>query len=240
MSPQYIYCILDSGQELQAAGQGLAGRNLSSISYRDVSALVSDVSTVDYNEENILRHEEVIERMMGFQTVLPMRFGTVLESEEKVRAMLAQYYQSFLRNFARLRGRVEMGLKIIWPVEVIKREIDYSVHNPDNRDVTPEQAAGAAYLKEKLKGYRRRKALEEKADRFVQSINSGLDTCFEEYRIRKLVTEKMVLNGAYLVMKDRVEEFGIKIRDFRSRYPESKFLLSGPWPPYNFIELKEG
>lgn len=240
MNLKYVYCILDSGEQANIAGEGFAGGKLYSITYQQISALVSDVSAIDYNNDNIFLHEEVIERMMSCSTVLPMRFGTVLDGEENVKAMLKQYYQIFRRNFARLRGCVEMGLKVIWPVDLIWQEIAGSDKIPGKQSSITGQTAGAAYLRKKYAEYHRQKALQAKADDFVQEINSRLNQYFTECRLKKMVTEKMVLNGAYLVMQGRVTEFAAKIGEIKRQYPESKFLLSGPWPPYNFIELKEG
>ena len=234
----YIYCIANNGLPILAADQGFAGGAVYSISYRDTSAIVSKVSSVYYSEENILLHEKIIERVMQDYTVMPMRFGTVLNSEDCVKAMLEQYYGDFSADFIRLENRLEMGVKVIWPVEKIKKEITAgnpgTGHQEDGGEVTP----GTAYLKRRLREYLWEQALTARADRFIREINDLLSPCFVECRTKKLMTEKLVLNGAYLVPRDRVAEFKSRLRNLKGLYRECKFLLSGPWPPYNFVSVR--
>ena len=47
----------------------------------------------------------------------------------------------------------------------------------------------------------------------------------------------MLLNGAYLVAREREHEFEEASASLREQWEESGFELelTGPWPPYNFV-----
>ena len=97
---------------------------------------------------------------------------------------------------------------------------------------------GTAYLKKRLREHLWEQALMARADRFIREINDLLAPYFVECRTIKLMTEKLVLNGAYLVPKDRLDEFKSRLSVLKRLYRESKFLMSGPWPPYNFVSAR--
>ena len=51
----------------------------------------------------------------------------------------------------------------------------------------------------------------------------------------------MLLNGAYLVPVDREADFGSAVGDLQERFGADgvTFELTGPWPPYNFVDEAE-
>jgi len=238
MNFKYIYCILNTGREVKTGLKGFAGQELYSLSYRDISALVSDVSGVDYNIDNILLHEEVNERMMADYIVLPMRFATVLDSTGKVRIMLERYYEKFLRNFQSIGDKQEFGLKIIWPVGQIKREICSEISFSTLPEGLTGQSPGSTYLKARFKEHLIGRALAAKAERLFREVNSILAPCFAEFKAKTLVTEKMVLSAAYLVPPNQVSDFRDRVAAMIRHYLELNFLLTGPWPPYHFASLE--
>ncbi len=51
---------------------------------------------------------------------------------------------------------------------------------------------------------------------------------------------EMVLNSFYLVSKERVKEFSDKVEEIKNKHNDLEIKLTGPWPPYNFVEIKIG
>ena len=85
---KYIYCIMDSGQPQSFGPLGIGGRGdeLHTVCFNDISAVVSNAPIKKYrvSRENSLTHEKAIEAVMAEHTVLPVKFATVTEDEEKV------------------------------------------------------------------------------------------------------------------------------------------------------------
>ncbi len=68
-------------------GIGGRGDELYSICFNDIAAVVSNSPIIRYkvSRENTLAHEKAIEEVMKEYTVLPVRFATITEDEEKVK-----------------------------------------------------------------------------------------------------------------------------------------------------------
>jgi hypothetical protein len=63
------------------------------------------------DEESLRAHDEVVATLMKEGAVLPMRFGTVAQSEEDVRELLARRGEELRGQLAHVRGRVELGVR---------------------------------------------------------------------------------------------------------------------------------
>ena len=49
----------------------------------------------------------------------------------------------------------------------------------------------------------------------------------------------MILNAAFLVDRAQEQAFDERVKDISRRYEEVlTFKYSGPWPPYNFVNIK--
>jgi hypothetical protein len=53
----------------------------------------------------------------------------------------------------------------------------------------------------------------------------------------KLFSERLVLNASFLVDRDKVNEFSGRVEHLGKKYDCMKIQYSGPWPPYNFVDI---
>lgn len=51
-------------------------------------------------------------------------------------------------------------------------------------------------------------------------------------------SERLLLNHSFLVEKSRFSEFSEKIGELEMNNKDLKFVYTGPWPPYSFINIK--
>jgi hypothetical protein len=49
----------------------------------------------------------------------------------------------------------------------------------------------------------------------------------------------MLLNAAYLVDRERVDEFRRAVDDLAGERPPDSIVVTGPWPPYSFATVEE-
>ncbi len=79
-------------------------------------------------------------------------------------------------------------------------------------------------------------------------LNGKTEECKLEYMERlkkisndskelKLFSKRLVLNASFLVAKDKVNEFSIEVENLNNKYDYLKTQYSGPWPPYNFVDI---
>lgn len=53
-----------------------------------------------------------------------------------------------------------------------------------------------------------------------------------------LFSEKLLLNYSFLVEKDKFSKFSKRIHDLEKKHKDLKFIYTGPWPPYSFVNIK--
>jgi hypothetical protein len=52
-----------------------------------------------------------------------------------------------------------------------------------------------------------------------------------------MVSPTLIIDAVFLLEKQNKDGLVQAIEDFQKRYPSLIFMLSGPWPPYSFIEI---
>jgi hypothetical protein len=235
----YVYGIIDSNDGIGESTCGLEKANVYNIPYRDIGVVASDLigPMPDVTEDNILAHEDVVESLMENFTVLPVRFHTVFDAKENILSMMGDYYTDFKDNLNRLRNKVEFGIKVIWPAEKIKEHITSCYWKSGRKEVVSDDSPIKRFIREKFEKYKIDKEFTEKANRLVTTIDIFLGKSAAEKKLEKLKTENLLLDGVYLVEKDKQSNFKEAFEHIRSARTDLRYLFSGPWPPYNFVIL---
>jgi hypothetical protein len=241
---KYVYCIiqLDKPRDFGAIGIGEGENRVYTVPYRDLAAVVSDTPLVIYDptRENVLAHEFVNETVMREFTVIPMSFGTVFRSEDDVTELLRSTYQAFTDVLDKMRGKIEFGLKVLWDRDKVVASLERD--NDEIRRLKDEitrNAQSSTYFARMQLGRLVESALEGTGDRFVGDIHESLKQVAVASRSNKPIGDRMILNAAFLVDREREREFDEKVREVSRRYDDLlTFKYTGPWPPYNFVNIK--
>lgn len=252
----YAYAIVDSNNEITVPINGLGGIGVYNISYRDIGIVVSEGEQIrpvrnpalrdtisnrvqDITQEHILKHEEVVERLMENFTVLPVRFSTTFSQKEEVLVMLKEYYQDFKENLKSLRNKVEFGIRVIWLAETIKNRIAKASKKFNAYATMPANSPGKSFAKEKFEKYKIDKEFAEEADRCIALLDDFFSRNACEKKLEKLKSDNLLLNAYYLVEKEKQGDFKEVFERAKNTPGDLKYLFSGPWPPYNFINLSK-
>lgn len=51
-------------------------------------------------------------------------------------------------------------------------------------------------------------------------------------------SDRLLLNCSFLIEKNKFDEFSNKIAELEDSHKNLKFIYTGPWPPYSFINIK--
>jgi hypothetical protein len=54
----------------------------------------------------------------------------------------------------------------------------------------------------------------------------------------KLFSERLILNTSFLIYRDKINDFSGEVEQLGNKYPDLKIQYSGPWPPYNFVDIQ--
>ena len=106
---KYIYCIIASNEAESFGPIGIGGRgdDVHTISFDDIAAVVSNSPVISYSvsRENMLAHEKAIEEIMKKYTVLPVRFCTIAQDEDKVKKILEKEHDKFVDLLKNIEGK---------------------------------------------------------------------------------------------------------------------------------------
>jgi hypothetical protein len=235
----YLYAITDRPELPVPAEPGLDGTSLFSVTQQDIAAVVSPLATaqVSPTEDNVWRHEAIVEALMADRAVLPVRFGTVLADEAAVQATLAVHYADFVASLDRVRGRVELGLRVLWISDFRLPIADYRLpdHKSESENRKPKIASGRAYLMARLEEERQRQAWRQRAEALAAELHTPLDRLAVESTRQVLVTPHLLLTAAYLVERGQTAAFRREVEVLSTTHPTLRFLCTGPWPAYSFV-----
>ncbi len=238
---KYLYGIVDARQTLPSHLSGLGGGPISRIRHRGLAALVSDspIHPWPINEETVVAHEAVVEGAMDSGTVLPVRFNTILRGESEIVDVLEARYESFRTALDRLQGKVEMGVKVLWePRGGVGERGDHRVRFFN--DGPTSEGPGRSYLLRRLEEHRQDEAFRKQGEVLIEKIQRVLAPLAVERCLRKFPTPRLLFDAAYLLAWEGEETLRGRIRELEEEMGELRFLLTGPWPPHSFVNLRIG
>jgi hypothetical protein len=239
---KYVYCIIQSTNpdSFGSIGIGAEPGEVYTIGYKDIAAVVSDspIEVYDPTRENVLAHERVNETVMRAHTVIPMSFGTVFKTADDIVELLRSAYGAFRDVLQKMENKLEFGLKVLWNPEEIIRDVEKADESLRllREEILKER--GSTYFARMQYGRMVDSMLQERSEFFVGEIFGSLRAASIASRANKPIGERMIMNAAFLVSRDQEAEFDTKVKAVGSSFPQLTFKYTGPWPPYNFINIR--
>ncbi|RKH63530.1 GvpL/GvpF family gas vesicle protein [Corallococcus aberystwythensis] len=226
----YLYGVMreDGGWKPDVAGLGEAP--VRTVREGGLTALVSDVAgpRVVPTRAHLLMHQRVTEAVVREHTLVPVAFGTVLPSEERVRELLRVARAPLTRALAELEGRVELGLKVYCHGDALTRRLV---------EEQPALERGASEPEEDHEA-RLEVALRDCNTRDLGGLKAGLRPLAEATHEAPPLGERMLLNAAWLVDRTRVAAFEARLTALVARLDAYTFRFTGPWPAYSFVDVR--
>ena len=241
---KYVYCIIESTEPRRFGSIGIGGRGdeVYTIHDGDLAAVVSDTPVVVYDptRENALTHEHVNETVMKEFTVIPMSFGAIFRTEGDVREFIKDTADALRDVLLKMKDKIEFGLKVNWDPEVAAREVEQQSEEIRRlkEEIMSSRLASTYFARMQL-GRLVEQAMSAKQDGYVREIYDHLRDCAVASRHNKPIGDKMILNAAFLVERDKQPEFDHAVQEIAHRYEgKLRFNYTGPWPPYNFVNIR--
>ena len=266
MNGLYLYCIREKAHQ-RFTTKGIEGKGkVFILPYQDLEAVVSEVPLEEFDSEEIQQkaqedlnwikeksqlHEAVVEDAMrgngNTSAVIPMTFGTIFKSREKIQQTIEEHYSEFGNLLTVLQGRQEWGVKVYLANRKALEEI---IKNNDIVKATQKKIVampkGMAYFFEKQMAEHISSEMTKEIENYTQDIFLALkkhaETGIKGKILDKELTgksEPMVLNAIYLIHKKKVHNFKKEIERLSTKMQPKgfQFEYSGPWPPYNFAKV---
>ncbi len=241
---KYVYCVIKTAEERDFGpiGIGEGGGSVYTVCYKDLAAVVSDtpIRIYDPTRENVLAHELVNETVMREFTVIPMAFGTIFRTNDDILELLKSTYRAFDDVLEKMRGKIEFGLKVLWDRDVVVARLETGDEEIRRlKEEITSNAQSSTYFARMQLGRMVEAALVSAANRYVTDIDESLKPVAVTSRSNKPIGDRMIMNAAYLVERSREQEFDEAVKVLSRRYEEVlSFKYTGPWPPYNFVNIK--
>ncbi len=81
-------------------------------------------------------------------------------------------------------------------------------------------------------------ALWDEKDKCRADFMEALKKSTAQSKELKLFSERLILNASFLVDRDKIDEFSKEVETLGNKYSHLKTQYSGPWPPYNFVDIQ--
>ncbi|HEV2146422.1 MAG TPA: GvpL/GvpF family gas vesicle protein [Longimicrobiaceae bacterium] len=241
---KYVYCIIKCPRtrEFGNIGIGDGTNRVFTVHFGELAAVVSDtpLRIYDPTRENVLAHEFVNETVMREHTVIPMSFGTLFRTENDIVELLKSTYQAFDDVLEKMADKIEFGLKVLWDREKVIATLEQENEEIRRlRDEIGRSAQSSTYFARMQLGRLVESALEEAGNAFVRDIHEALKPAAVASRSNKPIGDRMIMNAAFLVERDREKAFDDRVKEVSRKYESMlTFKYTGPWPPYNFVNIK--
>lgn len=232
-----LYCIFRGpAQPSPGMPPGVRGKPVFVLSQNGLSAGFSELAESDTVPDvaQLLAYEAVIEHFYGARTVIPVRYGCQLKDTSEALQLLERHRDEYAALLAELEGLTEMGIHVLPDRSRPGTESPTGPAAP--QPVCSLRECGAAYLAAQRQHYLGldRAALRERS--LVEELWTSLAGLYVRRKLKPPDSNRGCLLSLYfLVPRASVEPFRHAAHHFRSREP-IKMLLSGPWPPYNFVD----
>ncbi len=168
-----------------------------------------------------------VDRIHRDETVLPLRYGWVVESEAELEAILDGHHEEWHAALDAVEGCEEMGLRVLL--------------QPPSAEVSPPMVGatsdrpGTAYLA----ALRHRAAGSEALAReaallsgFIRETLAGV--CRRSVVELPGVGRERLLSFGFLVPRTEMDAFLALVKTLDHEV-KGRVLLTGPWPPYSFV-----
>jgi hypothetical protein len=254
-----VYCIAERFDESLTGTDGMDGAGrLYSVCEKGLFAVSSDVSLDEYGEEsmtekgmdiNWLKEKaqifmDIILKINGTCSIIPMKFLTIFTSEERVRGVIDDNLEQFTRNFIKIKNRVELSVKVYCDSKRFKEAKMGEAVTAFEATLAGKPKGAAFFLKKKFETEMDGRI----QDKICETANGFADKLAQfsaKTRLNKILAKEisgvdipMILNCAFLVDTRQQDEFADAVSELGAQYRDSGFYVerSGPWPPYSFCD----
>jgi hypothetical protein len=224
-----LYCILNSRRgPARPSIRGVREQAVWVLECGDLCAAVSEDTSPDSPRgsssprqfDDLLAYAKVVEAFNRRETVVPMRYGCRFKGVAQVRAWVRSNAAHLCTLMRRVDGCVEMGV----------RALLLEAAPPASSLVRNTAPSGVAYLAAR----RAELMLARHGDRVAQLVRDAMAGCLREcFEEMGRADRRSIVSLYFLVERRRLgafrEAFG------RIASADASLMLSGPWPPYNFV-----
>jgi len=196
------------------------------------AALARGLQNLDWVSSRAIAHERVIEVFLSATALLPMHLFTLFTSDDRVVQHVRSDSRRIRRLLNRVEGKVEWGLRLTFDEKAARAKVS-------RRPVR----SGTEFLARKrdVLSIDRTRVNEARgeADRLYEWVSRLATAAQRRTSLERAAPgSRLLLDAAFLVPVAKSGAFRSAVRQqLRDlRQVGVQISLTGPWPPYNFVE----
>jgi hypothetical protein len=231
----YAYAILLKHEGTIPSLVGISGQALATVATDHLVAIVEEGLRVDQlkqlPEPDLVRaiviHDQIICRLFGSHTLLPLRFGTAFISSSALISYLQSGQESLLRKLSLLVGKAEYVL------ELSPKPLSLS---------STGSVSGKSYLMAKKSQYQELTNYQLLVEEERSQWQNSIQTWCHHQQIPWLLKEDNPLKFYLLLSDEQLNELQIYLANALGlmEHPRWTWDISPPTPPYHFTHDQTG
>jgi hypothetical protein len=228
---------------LLAGMKGISDADLYPVSCDEITAVVSDIAKAYLISDRCtaITYAGVVETLAQQFALLPMQFGSVMESSGAVENMLRRNHDEFRKNLQSVENRCEFGLKIFCDSEKLNAKLREKSETGNSTPLYPEpeikNSVFREYVNKKLKEHRFEELLVTYVDAVIVEIKENLSRLEVVGKFKKMASATNIVDAVFLLEKGKENELIQTVKQLQNENQGLNYILTGPWPPYNFVEI---
>jgi hypothetical protein len=248
----YLYCLAENRAEKDFKAIGLDGASVYSIKCGSLLSVVHNCPGpyIDGSDEVVKRrlveHLAVVEEAVKtFGAVLPLKFNTVIKSEngktseDSMSLWITGEEAKLKTKLAGVLGKEEYGVQVLWNPRVVGDQLMKSNETLARLgDELKTKTVGLAYMCKQRIANILKKELELESRRCFDLFYSQIRATVADLRVEKNKIfengNQMLLNLSCLLEKGKTGILGFVLEKIEAREGFS-VSFTGPWPPFNFV-----
>jgi hypothetical protein len=236
----YAVCAGSDDTKIEATGVGGGDAPVRRLRADGLAAIVSDVPVGPLTAARDLRsHWRVLEEAASHATVLPVRFGTVLDSEHAVRSEFLDPNAERLKAvLEELEGKAQLTVKGFYDEDRLMRAVvERSPEVARLRERTRQLPEAATYYDRIRLGELVASEVERLRADDTDLVLARLEPLAVAATAEAPTTRDGAVNAAFLVERARIDAFTERVRQLTEELGERvRLRYIGPLPPYSFAD----
>lgn len=244
----YVYGIIKTSdpKKFGEIGIGDKASKVLAIGFKDLAAVVSNSPLIVYDSiakektvKDLVTHQFVIEKVMERSTIIPVKFGTMVETEDEVIKFMEKGYFVLRNALSKMKGKIELDLVASWKLPKILAMIyaeDRLVQKKQQEialkgdKATVEDKVALGKLIEQALNIRKAK----NSHLILQTLRKeAVEICSHD-----LTGDEMVFNSAFLIKASAKKNFYKALDQLDQKFEDTlNFRLVGPLPSYSFSTI---
>lgn len=238
----YVFGVIQEQKKQNFGKVTINGKedNVYTLHYQTAAMVVTRVNgEVLPDRKNLFAHQQIITEVMKRYSVIPMSFGNVFSSENDILVIMKHVYTEFKKIFKDIENKMEVGLKVLAKPEWVQTELKKNKVLQEWKTAKKDSTDPATFYDQIQLGEQAQNFVLELENRVETEIYHSLLHLSESGKQNTTIPGKVLLNAAFLIDRNQEATFDEKVNElYESWKDKADFHYSGPWPPYNFVNVR--